>query len=159
MKTMTKYGLRIATLALCTAVAGAVPMLAQDTSAPPMQQDGPPRGGPGGRGGMMGGERQMEMMTKQLNLTPEQVTSIKAIEDDSRKQSMALREDTSTPQEQKRDKMMAIRTASMAKVKALLTDEQKTKYDAMMARMRERGPGGRGPGGPDGPPPPPPPSN
>ena len=144
MKTMTKYGLRIATLALCTAVAGAVPMMAQDTAP---AQDAPMRGpgGPGGRG--MGGERQMEMMTRQLNLTPDQVTSIKAIEADSRTQSMALREDTSTPQDQKRDKMMAIRTASEAKVKALLTDDQKTKYDAMMAKMRERGPGGRGPGG------------
>ena len=154
MKTMTKYGLRIATLALCTAVAGAVPMMAQDTAP---AQDAPMRGpgGPGGGRGM-GGERQMEMMTKQLSLTPEQVTSIKAIEADSQKQSMALREDTSTPQDQKRDKMMAIRTASQSKVKALLTDEQKTKYDTMMARMRERGPGGRGPGGQDGPPAPPP---
>ncbi len=152
MKTMTKYGLRIATLALCTAVVGVVPMRAQDTPAP-MQQDGPPRGGPGGRGGPMGGERQLEMMTKQLSLTPEQVTSIKAINEESRKQSMALREDTSTPQEQKRDKMMAIRTASEAKIKAVLTDEQKTKYEAMQAKMRERG---QGRGGPDGPPPPPP---
>ena len=157
MKMMKKYGLRIATLALCTAVAGVVPMLAQDTTAPSQQQqDGPPRGGPGGGRGM-GGERQLEMMTKQLNLTPDQVTQIKAIEESSRKESMALREDTSTPQDQKRDKMMAMRTASQAKVRAVLTDEQKTKYDAMQARMRERmqdrGPRGDGP---DGPPPPPP---
>ena len=160
MKTVTKYGLRIATLALCTAVAGAVPMPAQDQSAPPMQQDGGPRGGgPGGPGGRgMGGERQLEMMTKQLSLTPEQVTQVKAIDADSRKQMMALREDTSTPQDQKRDKMMAIRTASEAKIKALLTDDQKTKFDAMQARMRERGQGRggpSGPGGPDGPPSPP----
>ena len=102
-------GLRIAMLALCAAVAGAAPIMAQDTQAPVQQQDGPPRGGPGGPGGRgMGGERQLEMMTKQLNLTPDQVTQIKAIEDDSRKQAMAMREDTSTPREQKRDKMMAI---------------------------------------------------
>ncbi len=146
-------GMRIAALALCTVMMGAVPMLAQDTPpAPPTAQDGPPRG-PGGR---MGGERMVEMMTKELSLTPDQVTSVKAIEADSRQQMMAVREDTSTPQEQKRDKMMAIRVASQAKIRALLTDEQKVKFDKMEARMRERNRGGGG--GPDGPPPPPPPA-
>jgi protein CpxP len=144
--------MRIATLALCAAVMGAVPMLAQDT-APATQQDGPPRGGMGGR---MGGERQLEMMTRELSLTPDQVTSVKGIEADSRQQMMALREDTSTPQEQKRDKMMSIRSASQAKIRALLTDDQKVKFDKMEARMRERMQNRGGGGGPDGPPPPPP---
>jgi hypothetical protein len=40
-------------------------------------------------------------------------------------------------------------------VKALLTPDQATKYDAMEARMRQRGPGGPPP--PDGGAPPPPP--
>jgi protein CpxP len=147
-------GLRIAALALSTLTVCAAPMLAQDQAPPPQQDGGGPRGG--GRG--MGGERQLEMMTKELNLTPDQVTSIKAINDDSRKQMMALRDDTTTPDDQKRDKMMAIRTASQAKIRALLTDDQKPKYDAMQARMRDRmrnggGPGGPG-GGPGGPPPP-----
>ncbi|WP_128914718.1 hypothetical protein [Granulicella sibirica] len=147
----TRNGLRIATLALCTLAIGALPTFAQDT--PSSQDSGPPHGGPGGRGHM--DERRMEMMTKELSLTPDQVTSIKGIEADSRKQSMALREDTSVAQDQKREKMMAIREASQAKVRALLNDDQKTKFDAMEARMRERMRNGRGPGGPggDGPPP------
>ena len=48
---------------------------------------------------------------------------MKAVETDSRKQAMALREDTSTPQDQKREKMMAIRVAGDTKVRALLNDD------------------------------------
>ena len=48
--------------------------------------------------------------------------------------------------------MMAMRAASEAKVRAVLNDDQKPKYDAMLAKQRERMQGGRGG---DGPPPPP----
>jgi Spy/CpxP family protein refolding chaperone len=44
--------------------------------------------------------------------------------------------------------MMAIRTDERAKIGALLTPEQKTKFDAMEARQWERRRGG-----PEGPPP------
>lgn len=144
---------RIAMLALCLGALGVAPVWAQQDAAPAGQEQGPPSRG--GRGGMQG--RQLEMMTKELNLSPDQVTSIKAIEADTRKQGMALREDTTTPREQKREKMMALRMASQAKVRALLTEEQKTKYDGMQARMRERmqNRGGQdgGPGGPASAPP------
>lgn len=157
---MKQYGMRVATLALCTAVMGAVPVFAQQDSAPATQGDGAPQGPPpGGRGGHGGQEHRLEQMTKQLNLTPDQVTSIKAIEADSRQQAMALRDDTSTSQDAKHEKMMAIRMAGQAKVRALLNDDQKAKFDAMEARMHERMEhrGGHGEG-PDGPPPPPPPA-
>ena len=78
------------------------------------------------------------MLTKELNLTPDQQTQVKAINDDSRSQMMALRNDTSTPQADKRAKMMDIRKSSDDKIRALLTDEQKTKFDAMQAKMQER---------------------
>jgi Spy/CpxP family protein refolding chaperone len=83
-------------------------------------------------------ERQLEMMTTQLNLTPDQVSKIKAIHSDTDKQMMALRDDTSTAQADRREKMMAIRKDAQTKIRAVLTDEQQTKYDAMMAKMRER---------------------
>jgi Spy/CpxP family protein refolding chaperone len=51
---------------------------------------------------------------------------------------MALRDDTSTPQADKRAKMMDIRKSSDDKIRSLLTDEQKTKFDAMQAKMQER---------------------
>ena len=80
----------------------------------------------------------MEFLTKKLNLTPDQVSQVKAIDDDTRKQMMALREDTSTPQADKHAKMMEIHKASQDKIRGVLTDDQKTKYDALQAEMRER---------------------
>ncbi len=146
--------LRVGLLALCTAAAGATTMMAQDTppAAPP-----PPYGqgrGPGGMGGPEQQERQLDMMTKQLNLTPDQVTQIKAIQADGRKQAMAMRDDTTTAGPDRRAKMTAMRDAEQAKIKAVLTDDQKPKYDAMLARQRERRE--QGAGGNGGPPPPPP---
>ena len=158
MKLKTMYGLpamRVAFLALCTAAMGATTMMAQDT---------PPASGQG-RGGMATPEqqqRQMDMMTKQLNLTPDQVTQIKAIQDDTRKQSAAMRDDTTTSGDDRRTKMMAMRTAEQTKIKAILTEDQKPKYDAMIAQQRQaRGNGGGGYGGGNGnggPPPSAPPS-
>jgi periplasmic protein CpxP/Spy len=49
---------------------------------------------------------------------------------------------------------MEIRKASQDKIRALLTDDQKTKYDALQAEMRERMQN-RGNGGPPPPPTPP----
>jgi Spy/CpxP family protein refolding chaperone len=129
--------MRAAVLALCTATLSAAPMMmAQDNTAPPPQQQdnmGPPSGGHGRRG-----ERQVEMLTKRLDLTPDQVTQVKAIDADQMSQMKALRDDTSTPQADKRSKMMAIRQASQDKIRGVLTDEQKPKYDAMLAKMQQR---------------------
>ncbi|MCU1320941.1 MAG: hypothetical protein JWM43_590 [Acidobacteriaceae bacterium] len=135
-----QYG-RVVLLALCTTVLAAIPMLAQDNVPPP--QDGPGTGQD--MGGRMGRgnpekmeERQLQMMTKQLNLTPEQVTQVKGIYADSDTQMKALRDDTSTAQADKRGKMRSIMEDRQAKVRAVLTDDQKTKLDAMQAKMRER---------------------
>jgi protein CpxP len=101
-------------------------------------------------------EHQIEFLTKKLNLTSDQVTQVKAIDDDSFKQMKALREDTSTAGPDRRAKMMDIHKASQGKIRALLTADQQTKFDALQAEMQEHR-GHRG-GGPDGPPPPPPPA-
>ncbi len=125
-------------LALTCAAALSAPLFAQDSSAPPpppaQQQDGPGRG----RGGPEMQQRQLDHMTRALNLTPDQVTQIKAIEDDSRQQMMALRSDSSTAGPDRRAKMKDIHDAQETKVKAVLNDDQRTKYDAMQAKMRER---------------------
>jgi protein CpxP len=143
-----KSMMRAAMLALCTTMLGTVPMLAQDNSAPPpppTDQAGPPMGGHGRMGG-----HQLEMLTKKLNLTPDQVTQVKAIDDDTMKQAMAVRDDTTLAQADKRGKMMEIHKAAQDKIRAVLNDEQKTKYDAMVAQRQERRQNREG-----GPPPPP----
>jgi periplasmic protein CpxP/Spy len=129
--------LQVAFLALCTTALSALPAMAQDPAPPPTQdQAGPPNGGHRGPGQRE--EHQIEFLTKKLNLTPDQVTQVKAIDDESRTQVMALRQDSSTPQADKKAKMMDIHKASQAKIRAVLTDDQKTQYDALQAQMKER---------------------
>ena len=82
--------------------------------------------------------RQLEMLTQKLNLTADQQVKVKAIDEDTGKQMMALRNDTSLSQDDRRAKMMDIRKSSQDKIRAVLTDDQKTKYDALQAEMRER---------------------
>jgi Spy/CpxP family protein refolding chaperone len=154
MTMFRKTILQVAALALGTIALVALPVMAQDPAAPPPPPQGQagPQHGHGGPGGMRGD--QVEFLTKKLNLTSDQVTQVKAIDDDTRKQFMALRDDTSIAGADKRAKMMDIHKASEDKIRALLTDDQKTKYDALQAEMRDRMQNHRG--GPGGPPPPPP---
>jgi len=142
MKMTFRMKARLAVMvALCSGALCAIPMLAQD-AAPA----GPPPGQMGPRGG---GRGQLEMLTKRLDLTTDQQAQVKTIEEDTGKQMMALRNDTSISQDDKRAKMMDLRKASSDKIRAILTDDQKTKYDALQAemkeRMKERGQGGMAP--------------
>jgi len=148
MTMFRKAILQVAILALGVTAVSALPAMAQEPAGPP-PADGPRHGGPGGMRG-----NQVDFLTKQLNLTPDQVTQVKAIDDDTMKQMKALRDDTSTAGTDRRAKMMDIHKASQDKIRALLTPDQQTKFDALQAKMRERREN-RG----DGPPPPPPPSS
>ena len=143
-------------LTFTCATALAVPAFAQEPTAPPPQQQ-TDHAGRGERGAEMQ-QHQLERMTKALNLTPDQVTQIKAIQDDGRQQMMALRNDNSTAGPDKHAKMMSLREAQESKMKGVLNDDQKTKFDKMLAREREHNEehheGHRG--GEQTPPPPPP---
>ncbi len=139
----------LALLTVCTALS-ALPLLAQDTAPPPPpsgQMQGPPPGGPGGR---MDPARRLQMMKDQLSLSDEQTAKIKAIMDEGRGKMEGVRADSSLSQEDMRAKMMALNQEQNGKIRAVLTADQQTKFDAMQQRMR-RGPGGPG-GGPGGPP-------
>jgi protein CpxP len=145
--TMMRKGiLQTAILALGITALSALPARAQDPAAPPAQDQAGPRHGRGGPG------RQVEFLTKKLNLTPDQVTQVKAIDADSWNQTKALREDTSVAGPDKRAKMMDIHKASQAKIRALLTPDQQTKFDALQEQMQERR---ENRGGGQGAPPPP----
>jgi protein CpxP len=153
--------LQVAALALCTTLLSSVPMLAQDNLAPaPPQADqsAPPTGGHGDRRG-----QQLEMLIKKLNLSPDQVTQVQAIDENTRTQSMAVRNDSSLASADQRSKMMDIRKTSQDKIRAVLNDDQKAKYDAMLAQMKERRMNRQGGQGQDAPPPadapPPPPAD
>lgn len=120
--------------------------LGQQTQLPPPTGEQGPPPGPGGRGP----EQRMEMMQKELNLTPEQMAKVRSIFEANRPKMMAIRNDSTLSQEDRRDKMMKLQHDQTDQIKAVLDDAQKTKFDAMQARMRERM-RDRQPGGPPAP--------
>ena len=155
-----KNGRRVAAAAVLSLAMSGMMAMAQDNSgqAPAAQQgdqQGPPPGGHHGRGGE---SRQIDMMTKRLNLTPDQATQVKAIMDDARTQGKAVHEDTTLSDSDKHAKMMTVHQAAQTKVRALLNDDQKTKFDAMAAERQQHMHHGEDHGGSGDAPPPPPPA-
>jgi Spy/CpxP family protein refolding chaperone len=107
------------------------------------------QGGNGGGGGgrmMMTSDQRVAALDKAVTLTDDQKTKIKAIYDADMQKMMALRNSGGDPQDM-RTKMMAIRTDENTQIKALLTDDQKPKFDAYLASLPQgRGQGGGRPG-------------
>ncbi len=120
--------------------------LAQDTPPPPPDQNqaGPPPEGRGGRGMRMDPNRQLERMTRELNLTSDQQEKIKPLLLERQQKMQALMQDQSVSQEDRRAQMRTIMEGSNNSVKAILTDDQKQKFEAMQQQRRRHG----GPGGP-----------
>ena len=96
-----------------------------------------------GRGGPS-----IEALTTNLSLTAEQVPKVKAVLDEQRTKMAELRNETD--QEARRTKGQALRAETTAKMKAILTPEQFTKYEKMGAGMRGNRPPGGAPGGAGG---------
>lgn len=126
--------------------------MAQQDTAPPQtdgQQQGPPNGQmqgppPGGQRGM-NPERRLAMMQQQLGLSADQTTQIRGILTEVRGKMEAVRANTALAPEDRRSQMMTLRQGEQARVRAVLTPDQQTKYDAMQERMRQRrGAGGDG---------------
>ena len=87
-------------------------------------------------------EEQLKGMTEYLGLTAEQQSQIKPILEDSRQQMQALMKDDSLSREDRVGKMRSIREATDAKIREVLNDDQKKKFDEHRKEMQER----RGPG-------------
>ena len=144
----------------CTALVGVVALsMATLNTVPAMAQGG---GGGGGRM-MMTPDQQVAAIDKAVSLTDDQKPKVLTIIQDSQKKMADLR-NSGEDMQTLRPKMMQIRQDQNEKIKALLTDDQKTKYDAYIASMRRGGPGGMGgppaggsPPSDTGNPPPPPP--
>ena len=128
-KTILKYAARVGAVALCTAALSTVPMMAQ-----------------GGGGGMrMTTADRVAALDKAVTLTDDQKTKITAIYDADQKKMQDLFQSQDPDM---RTKMQAMRTDENKQIRALLTPDQQTKFDA----MPQRGRGGNG-GGMGGPPP------
>ena len=81
---------------------------------------------------------QLKMLTKRLNLTADQQNQLLPMLTDRQQQMQAIRNDNSLAPKDRRTKMRALREDSEAKIKNVLTDEQKQTYDQMVQQMRER---------------------
>jgi periplasmic protein CpxP/Spy len=126
-------------LGLCTlAVQAQSP---ETQTAPPA---GAPQGGPHGQWrGNRGPERELEMLTQRLTLTPEQQTGVKAILEQQRTQMKGLRanpettapsNDTPETHTARMNQMKQIRDESNTKIAALLDENQKKSFTAMIQR-------------------------
>lgn len=148
---------RLLTLALggLLTVGGPCAALAQDAPPPPPDQNqaGPPADGPRGRGMRMDPDRQLERLTRELNLTTDQQTQIKPLLVERQQKMQALFQDQSAAPEDRRMQARTIMEGTNNSIKAVLNDDQKQKFQAMQERMRRNRPDG----GPAGAPPPPPP--
>jgi hypothetical protein len=91
--------------------------------------------------------RQLERMTRELNLTSDQQEKIKPLLVERQQKMQALMENQSLSQEDRRAQMRTIAEETNNSIKANLNDDQKQKFDSMRQRMRRGGPGGPPPDG------------
>ena len=134
---------------------------------PPQQQPGQPgQQNPESRGQMPPGhptiDDQVNMLTQDLSLTPEQQTKMRAILEDQHKQAMTIVDDPSMARDDKIQKIRALREATIDKTRSMLTDEQKKKLDDMLNEPAQPRPGQPSTGAPPSgakPQPSPPPEN
>ena len=126
---------RLATL-VCGFFLSSVPLVSQ-TEAPPPPPGGQSQSMPGAGGPHRGGsEHRVEMLQRELDLTPDQVTQVKAMMASQRAKMEALHSNTALSQQEMRTQMMALHQEEDANLRALLTPDQVTRYNAMQARMR-----------------------
>lgn len=83
-------------------------------------------------------QRQVNNLGKKLNLTADQKNQILPILTDRQQQMKSIHEDSSLSQEDRRTKMRSVFEDSNAKIKAVLKDDQKQKYDQMQQERRDR---------------------
>jgi len=146
MRKLMKSSIAILTLAL----AGSVTVLAQGipdkTQTPSDQTQGPgPHGNFSHGGGPHGDFRhhgpnpefETKMLTKRLSLTSEQAAQIEPILATSHQEMKALHPtgDTKPDFKAQHEQMKTIMTETKEKVEAVLTPEQKQKFDAMHEHM------------------------
>jgi Spy/CpxP family protein refolding chaperone len=114
-------------------------MFAQEAGSAPEQNAPQAGGGMGHHGGghMMDPDQRLAHMTKRYNLTADQQSQIKPILQDEQQQMQTMRADTSMSRDDKRAKMMSMHQESTQKIEAVLTDQQKQKFEADQQKMKE----------------------
>ena len=100
----------------------------------PAKGEGHTHAGPG-----MGNiDDHVKQLSTKLNLSADQQTQVKTILEDHQQQIEALMKDSSISKDDKHAKMEGLHDSVHSKVREILTDEQKPKFDAMVKEMAEK---------------------
>jgi Spy/CpxP family protein refolding chaperone len=78
-----------------------------------------------------------ERMAQKLNLSQQQQDQLKPILEKQREQAKAIWQDNSLTQEQKKEKMQAIRKDTQAQLNTILTPEQQQQWQQMRENMKQ----------------------
>lgn len=133
------HTLKRSLLALALATSVTIPSL---LAQPPAGENGKERG-PGMRGERMGAEARLKQLSEFLGLTEEQKTKITPILTEEAAALKAIYDDKALERDARREKMKSVRDSFAGKIEAILTPDQKAKFEKLKAM--------RGPGGPGGP--------
>jgi periplasmic protein CpxP/Spy len=129
---------QICSLALSSLFALGVAIAAPQSSAPAQDQAAPQQKGEwAGHHGAPDPNREVQHLTRKLNLTADQQTQILPILTARQQQMESIRNDSSLSQQDRHAKMRAAREDSDTKIRAVLNDDQKKTYDQMQQQMRE----------------------
>ena len=82
-------------------------------------------------------DEHMKKLTTALDLSADQQTKIRAILEETQQQGHTLMNDTSLSKEEKEKKMQNTHEAAHAKIRELLNDDQKKKFNQMVQEMQE----------------------
>lgn len=104
---------------------------------PPAQESGDHKHGAHMGPGMSNVDDHVKELTTKLNLTSDQQTKVKTILDEHHQQMKATMNDQSLSKEDKHAKMKGMHDSVHAKVREVLTDDQKPKFDAMVKDMED----------------------
>lgn len=83
-------------------------------------------------------EWQLKDLTEKLNLTEDQQAKIKAVLDDQQQQSQTAMQGDTLSREDKLSQVRRTNVSTTSKIRELLTDEQKIKFDQMEKERRDR---------------------
>jgi Spy/CpxP family protein refolding chaperone len=83
-------------------------------------------------------EKQVQALTKKLNLTADQAAKITPILQDRAQQMQALRADTTVAPADRRTKAKGIMDDSNSKIESVLNDQQKQQFQQMQAQRKAR---------------------
>ncbi len=101
-------------------------------------QSGSPGGADKGHRERMSPDQQLGRLSKTLNLTDDQKSQIRPILEDRSQKMQSIHSDSSLVAQDKKAKMHGVFDDSNSRIRAVLNDVQKQKFDEMQQRRRER---------------------